>query len=49
MIEVTVRVPARVLAGYDGDVSRGIYEKETRPCDAGSSRAGDTIRVGSRR
>jgi Arc/MetJ-type ribon-helix-helix transcriptional regulator len=26
MVEVVVRVPARVLADYDADVSRGIYE-----------------------
>jgi Arc/MetJ-type ribon-helix-helix transcriptional regulator len=26
MVEVTVRVPARVLADYDADVGRGIYE-----------------------
>jgi len=25
MVEVTVRVPSRVLAEYDGDVSAGIY------------------------
>lgn len=26
MIEVTVRVPARVLADYDADVARGIFD-----------------------
>ena len=26
MVEVVVRVPARVLADYDADVGRGIYE-----------------------